>query len=73
MQLKVQKIGDDYGVLFPRQVFEDLSLAEGSLVDLDSRDGKAHLAPMADEARLKVEIFLRTEPAHADTYRELAK
>ncbi len=73
MQLKVRKIGNGYGVLLPKQLLEEMALQEGSLVDLDKVGSVFQLTPVDEEFTRQVEAFLRTEPQHRNTYRELAK
>jgi antitoxin component of MazEF toxin-antitoxin module len=73
MQLKVRKIGNGYGVLLPKQILEEMALEEGSLVDVDKIGNVYQLTPVDEEFTRQVEAFLRTEPLHRNTYRELAK
>jgi antitoxin component of MazEF toxin-antitoxin module len=73
MQLKVRKIGNGYGVLLPKQLLEEMALQDGSLVDLDKVGSVFQLTPVDEEFSRQVEAFLRTEPQHRNTYRELAK
>jgi antitoxin component of MazEF toxin-antitoxin module len=73
MQLKVRKIGNGYGVLLPKKLLDEMSLAEGSLLDVDRVEGVYRMTPADAEFTKQVEAFLRTEPLHRNTYRELAK
>jgi antitoxin component of MazEF toxin-antitoxin module len=73
MEIKVRKIGNGYGVLLPKQLLEELALEEGSLLELEKVDGTYRMVPVDDEFTRQVEAFLRTEPLHRNTYRELAK
>jgi antitoxin component of MazEF toxin-antitoxin module len=73
MQLKIRKIGNGYGVLLPKQILEEMALEEGSLVDVDKVGNVYQLTPVDEEFTRQVEAFLRTEPQHRNTYRELAK
>ena len=73
MQLKIRKIGNGYGVLLPKQILEEMALQEGSLVDVDKVGNVYQLTPVDEEFTRQVEAFLRTEPQHRNTYRELAK
>jgi antitoxin component of MazEF toxin-antitoxin module len=73
MQLKIRRIGTGYGVLFPKQMLDDLHLAEDSLVSVSKVDGVYQLTPFDEEFTAQVEAFLQTEAAHRNTYRELAK
>ncbi len=73
MELKVRKVGNGYGVLLPKQFLEDLALEEGSLLEVEKVDGTYRLTPVDAQFTRQVEAFLRTEPLHRNTYRELAK
>lgn len=73
MELKIRKIGNGYGALFPKQLLDELALEEGSKLAIEKVDGTYRLVPADDEFTRQVEAFLRTEPLHRNTYRELAK
>jgi antitoxin component of MazEF toxin-antitoxin module len=73
MELKVRKVGNGYGVLLPKHLMEELALQEGSLLEVEKVDGIYQLVPADAEFTRQVEAFLRTEPLHRNTYRELAK
>jgi len=73
MELKVRKIGNGYGVLLPKQLLDELALEEGSMLQVDKVDGIYRMVPADEEFTRQVEAFLRTEPLHRNTYRELAK
>ena len=73
MQLKIRKIGNGYGVLFPKQMLDDLNLSEDSTVNVSKVDGVYQLTPFDEEFTAQVEAFLQTEAAHRNSYRELAK
>jgi antitoxin component of MazEF toxin-antitoxin module len=73
MQLKIRKIGNGYGVLFPKQMLDDMNLQEDSTLSVSKVDGVYQLTPYDEEFTAQVEAFLQTEAAHRNTYRELAK
>ena len=73
MELKVRKIGNGYGVLFPKQLLDELALEEGSKLRVEKVDGAYRMVPADAEFTRQVEAFLLTEPLHKSTYRELAK
>ena len=73
MQLKVRKIGNGYGVLLPKQLLEDMAVAEGSMLDVEKQGGVYQMTPSDADFTRQVEAFLRTEPQHRNSYRELAK
>lgn len=73
MQLKIRKIGNGYGVLFPKQMLDDMNLQEDSTLSVSKVGGVYQLTPFDEEFTAQVEAFLQTEGAHRNTYRELAK
>ncbi len=73
MELKVRKVGNGFGVLLPRQLLDDMAVAEGSLLKLEKHEGVYRMTPVDEEFTRQVEAFLRTEPLHRNSYRELAK
>ena len=73
MQLKVRKIGNGHGVLFPKQFMAELAVTEGSSLNVEKHNGVFQLTPVDEEFSRQVEAFLRTESLHWNTYRELAK
>jgi antitoxin component of MazEF toxin-antitoxin module len=73
MELKVRKIGNGYGMLLPKQFLDETGLEEGSLVRLEKVAGVYQMKPVDEEFTRQVEAFLRSEPRHRNTYRELAK
>ncbi|QHN01979.1 AbrB/MazE/SpoVT family DNA-binding domain-containing protein [Granulicella sp. WH15] len=73
MQLKIRKIGNGYGVLFPKQLLDEMVLQEGSLLEVETVKGTIQMTPSDEQFTRQVEAFLKTEARHRDTYRELAK
>ncbi len=73
MNIKVRKIGNGYGVILPKQLLDNLALEEGSEVEVEKVDGVLRMTPVDEQFTRQVEAFLRTEPRHRNTYRELAK
>lgn len=73
MELKIRKIGNAYGVLFPKQLMEEMALQEGSLLEVTRLEGAIQMSPTDAQFTKQVEAFLRTEALHRNTYRELAK
>ncbi len=80
MVLRIQRIGDDYGVVFSREALEALRLAEGAEVEVRpvangaSATNGAHVNTVryvsVGEA---LEAYRETLPQHREAYRELAK
>ncbi len=73
MQLKVRKIGNGYGVLLPKHLLDDMAVAEGSVLEVEKQGNVYQMRPLDEEFTRQVEAFLRTEPLHRNSYRELAK
>ncbi len=73
MDLKVRKIGNGYGVIFPKALTEAMAIREGSLLKAENRDGVLQMTPVDVEFTRQVEAFLQTEGQHRRSYRELAK
>lgn len=74
MELKVRKIGNGCGVLMPKQLLRDMGVREGSSIQVErGENGMFVMKPADDEFTKQVEAFLKTEPFHRNTYRELAK
>jgi len=73
MELKVRKIGNGYGVLLPKQLLEEMRVAENSVLNVEKVEGVYQMTPLDGQFSRQVEAFLRTEPLHRNSYRELAK
>ena len=73
MTIKIRKIGNGMGVILPKKLLEEMALEEGSEVEVEKVDGAIRMVPADDQFTRQVEAFLRTEPLHRNTYRELAK
>ncbi len=73
MELKVRKIGNGYGVLLPKQLLEEMHVMENSVLNVEKVGGVYQMTPLDEQFSKQVEAFLRTEPLHRNTYRELAK
>jgi antitoxin MazE len=73
MELKVRKIGNGYGVLLPKQLLDEMALQEGALLQVEKVGSVYQMTPADAQFTAQVEAFLRTEPLHRNTYRELAK
>jgi antitoxin component of MazEF toxin-antitoxin module len=73
MELKIRKIGNGYGVLFPKQLMEEMHVTENSVVYVEKVGNVYQMKPLDEQFSRQVESFLRTEPKHRNTYRELAK
>ncbi len=73
MDVKIRKIGNGLGVLLPKVFLEEAGLQEGSMLSVEKVSGVYQMKPVDEEFTRQVEAFLRTEPKHRNTYRELAK
>ena len=73
MKTKLRKIGNGLGVLLPKEVVERLRVSEGSTLTISETDAGIQLSPYEAEFSEQVEAFLRIEPRHRNSLRELAK
>ena len=73
MEMKVRKIGNGYGVLFPKQLMEEMAVEEGSMLNVVKVDGVYQILPYDPEFARALQAFRDTEPQHQNSYRELAK
>lgn len=73
MQLKVRKIGNGYGVLFPKQMLEDMRATEDSVLNVEKVDGVYQIFPYDPDFAAALKAFRDTLPEHQNSYRELAK
>ena len=73
MELKVRKIGNAYGELLPKQMLDEAGLEEGSMLNVEKVGGIYQMKPVDEEFTRQVEAFLRSEPRHRNTYRNLVK
>ncbi len=73
MELKIRKVGNGYGVLLPKQLLDEAGLEEGALLNVERVDGVYQMKPVDQQFTRQVEAFLKSEPKHRNTYRELAK
>lgn len=69
----MRKIGNGYGVLLPKQMLDESGLEEGSRLSVERVNGVYQMKPVDEQFTRQVEAFLRSEPKHRNTYRELAK
>ena len=77
MVLRVQRIGDEYGVVFPREALEALQLAEGVEVEVrplaSGTNGTQANTVLYVSVGEALEAYRETLPQHREAYRELAK
>lgn len=73
MELRVRKVGDEYSIILPQVLMDTLAVGEGSLLNVESREGVLQMTPINAEFSRQMEAFLRTEADHRHSYRELAK
>jgi antitoxin component of MazEF toxin-antitoxin module len=73
MELKIRKIGNGYGVLFPKLLLEEMHVTEGSVVRVEKIDGVYQIHSHDPEFAAALKAFRETEQEHRKSYRELAK
>jgi putative addiction module antidote len=73
MKTKLRKVGSGFGVLLPKKVVENLNLSVGDELELVEQEWGIELSPFDPDFAREVETFRKTEAAHGNSYRELAK
>ncbi len=82
MVMRIQRIGDEYGVVFSQEVLDALHLSDGAEVELratgpeidaakSEADQPASIRYVSTEEAL--EAYRKTLPQHREAYIELAK
>ena len=69
----MRKIGNGYGVLFPKQLIDDLRISEDAILHVRKVDGVYQILPYDPEFAAALKAFRDTEPRHQNSCRELAK
>ena len=72
MTVRVQRIGDQLGILLSPRELDALCLQENDLLEIEAIEGKLHLRQSAGLGR-HIEAYRRTRDEHAGVYKELAK
>ena len=72
MTVRVQRIGDQLGILLSTRDIEELCLHENDVVEIEAPGGKI-VATLSVEAGRHLESYWRTRAEHAGVYKELAK
>ena len=72
-ELKIRKIGNGFGVLLPKQLLEEMHVTEGSVLHVERAGEVYEITPSDPAFSAALKAFRDTEPAHRNSYRELAK
>jgi antitoxin component of MazEF toxin-antitoxin module len=72
MTVRVQRIGNQLGILLSEQELNELCLRENDVLEIEAIDGRIELKPSANPGR-HLESYRRTRDEHAGVYTELAK
>lgn len=73
-ELKLRKVGNSVGVVFPKEVLSHLKLAEGDTIAVtEAPDGSLRLSPSNPEVIRQLELAQDIIRRYRHTLRELAK
>jgi hypothetical protein len=72
MTVRVQRIGDQLGILLSDKEIHELCLREDDVLEIEAFDGRIELKPFASLGG-HLESYRRTRDEHAGVYTELAK
>jgi len=74
LELKLRKIGNSVGVVFPKEALAHLKAEEGdSLSVTDAADGSLRVSPVKPEVARQLEVARDLMNRYRETLRELAK
>jgi putative addiction module antidote len=71
--LKLRKIGSSTGVILPKEILDNLNLAEGDQLFADTAQDGLHLTPYDPEIEVAMEAFGRTRKKYRNALHQLAK
>lgn len=71
--MRVQHVEGEYRVVLPPEAVEALHLTDGSVVRVIPVEPQGVVERRYITKEEAIESYLRTEPQHLETYRELAK
>lgn len=73
MELKLRKVGNSVAMIVPKQVRENMGVAEGSSVYLTETPDGYMLSPYDPEFSRQMELARKIQLKHRDALHELAK
>ena len=74
MKLEVKKIGNSTGLILPKELLQDLNLAQGDVLHVSKQpDGTIVLAKRDDQFERGMEIARKAMKTYENALRELAK
>jgi len=73
MKLKLRKVGNSVALIVPKQVRENMGVAEGSSVYLTETPDGYMISPYDPEFSRQVELARKVQLKHRDALHELAK
>lgn len=71
--LKLRKIGNSYGVTFPKEVLAQINAQEGDNLYLTQHQDSLHLTAANPEFERQMEIYRSLKKRYQNASRELAK
>jgi putative addiction module antidote len=74
LELKLRKVGNSIGVVFPKEALSHMNVAEGdSLFLTESPDGALRVTPQSPDFAKKMKTFESLSRRYRNALRELAK
>ncbi len=73
MEGKVRKVGNSLGVIFPKQIIEELHLKEGDKITFLKKGSNLELRPVDPEFEEWAEAYRELNIDYKDVLKELAK
>ncbi len=71
--LKIRKIGNSLGAVFPKELLQKLNIQEGDNIFLTETPGGVRMTPYDPEFEAAMEAFEKTRKNYRNALRELAK
>ena len=73
MEIKLRKVGNSVALIVPKQVRENMGVAEGSSVYLTETPDGYKISPYDPEFSHQVELARKVQSKHRDALHELSK
>jgi putative addiction module antidote len=71
--LKIRKIGNSLGAVFPKELLQKLNIQEGDNIFLTETPDGVRMTPYVPEFEAAMEAFEKTRKNYRNALRELAK
>lgn len=73
MTTQIRKIGSSYGVILPKQILDQLNLAEGDALEISKTTKGIEMSPFDPNFARAMEAYSRVSRRYRNALRELAK